>query len=87
MVTQVFTPQFVHEKPIIYLLWDGTEQKKPGFNINDTSYHAAGLCVDPHICHLWQRQTDTIIDFRVTDTDSKSYISHPLDNVLEIHEK
>eukprot|EP00957_Ditylum_brightwellii_P025147 1903165-Ditylum_brightwellii.AAC.1 len=38
------------------------------------------------ICGLWQTQTDAIIDVRSTDTDTKSYISKPLESVLAAQE-
>eukprot|EP00957_Ditylum_brightwellii_P002398 183970-Ditylum_brightwellii.AAC.1 len=37
--------------------------------------------------HLWCHQTDTIIDIRNTDTDTKSYISKQLEKVLLVQEK
>ena len=46
-----------------------------------------GLYGDLLIRHLWQSNTDTIIDVRITDTDAKSYISRPLESVLEGQEK
>ena len=62
----------------------GTEQeKKPYVNINTTSYHAVVLHGDFQISHLWKRQTKTIIDVRVMNKYVKSYISYPLDNVME----
>eukprot|EP00957_Ditylum_brightwellii_P071720 5451840-Ditylum_brightwellii.AAC.1 len=39
------------------------------------------------IQHLWNRQTDTIIDICITHTDAKSYISRPLQSVLAAQEK
>ena len=42
---------------------------------------------DVLIHHLWQRQADTIIDVRVTDTDVKYYISSSLNSVMDIQEK
>eukprot|EP00957_Ditylum_brightwellii_P154257 11739320-Ditylum_brightwellii.AAC.1 len=31
------------------------------------------------ICHLWKHQLNTVIDARITDTDAKYYILHPLE--------
>eukprot|EP00957_Ditylum_brightwellii_P171683 13070013-Ditylum_brightwellii.AAC.1 len=42
---------------------------------------------DLMIRHLWKHQVDTVIDVRITNTDAKSYISHPLETVLAAQEK
>ena len=34
-----------------------------------------------HIRHIWQLQTDTIIDVKVMGKDKKYYIFHTLENV------
>eukprot|EP00957_Ditylum_brightwellii_P130855 9981946-Ditylum_brightwellii.AAC.1 len=39
------------------------------------------------IWHLWKCQINTIIDIHITNTDAKSYISHPLESVLARQEK
>eukprot|EP00957_Ditylum_brightwellii_P078853 5996152-Ditylum_brightwellii.AAC.1 len=39
------------------------------------------------IRHLWKRQTDCILDIRITDTDAKSCISRPVEAVLAAQEK
>eukprot|EP00957_Ditylum_brightwellii_P157562 11992749-Ditylum_brightwellii.AAC.1 len=39
------------------------------------------------IRHLWKHQVDTVIDVRITDTEAKSYILHPLEAVLAAQEK
>eukprot|EP00957_Ditylum_brightwellii_P107093 8171146-Ditylum_brightwellii.AAC.1 len=39
------------------------------------------------IHHLWKHQVDAVIDVRITDTDAKSYILHPLETVLAAQEK
>ena len=39
------------------------------------------------ICHLWQGQTDTIIDVRATNTDAKSHLNLYLGMFLEIKDK
>ena len=63
----------------------GTRQ--PEVTIKSTSEQATGLSGDLQIRHLWQHQTNIIIDIRVTDTDAKIYISLPLNNVRETQEK
>ena len=87
MATKYFTPSSVHDKPIKSSGWDKTGPKHADVTINDTSDHVVGLRRDLQIRHLWQHQTDTIIDVTVTDTYSKTYIYHPLDNVAEMQEK
>eukprot|EP00957_Ditylum_brightwellii_P167053 12717458-Ditylum_brightwellii.AAC.1 len=49
---------------------------------NDSSLYG-----DLLIQHLWKRQTNTIVDVCITDTDAKSYISKPLQSVLAAQEK
>eukprot|EP00957_Ditylum_brightwellii_P003847 292038-Ditylum_brightwellii.AAC.1 len=44
---------------------------------NDSSLYR-----DLLIWHLWKHQTDMIIDVHITDTETKSYISKPLQSVL-----
>eukprot|EP00957_Ditylum_brightwellii_P097022 7388363-Ditylum_brightwellii.AAC.1 len=39
------------------------------------------------IRHLWKRQVNTVIDVRITDTDAKSHILHPLETLLAVQEK
>eukprot|EP00957_Ditylum_brightwellii_P190446 14497334-Ditylum_brightwellii.AAC.1 len=39
------------------------------------------------IWHLWKRQTDCILNIRITNTDAKSYISRPMQSVLAAQEK
>ena len=46
-----------------------------------------GLRAYLRICHLWQRQTNNIIDVIGTDTDTKLYLTHSLETVLDIQEK
>jgi hypothetical protein len=46
-----------------------------------------GLYGDLMIWHLWKRQTDCILDIRITDTDAKSYISRSMESVLAAQEK
>ena len=55
--------------------------------VNPSLDHTEGLRGYLHIHHLWQCQTDTTIDVRVTETDAKSHLKHSLDTVLEIQEK
>ena len=86
MATQDSTSYSVRDKPIISSIWDGIGTKQPDITINAILDHAAGIRGDLQIRHLRQRQTGTIIDVRLTDMDAKSYISRPLDNVLEIKE-
>eukprot|EP00957_Ditylum_brightwellii_P118268 9020384-Ditylum_brightwellii.AAC.1 len=45
------------------------------------------LIGDVLMCHLSRYQTDTIIDVRITDTDTKLYIFKPLEQVLLFQEK
>eukprot|EP00957_Ditylum_brightwellii_P158134 12036538-Ditylum_brightwellii.AAC.1 len=47
----------------------------------------SSLYGDLLIRHLWKRQTNMIIDIHITDTDTKSYISKPLQPVLAMQEK
>ena len=54
--------------------------------ISLTSNQAEGLRVDLQIRHLWQHQTNTIIDVRVMGTYVKSYLYRPLEYILETQE-
>ena len=82
--TQAFTYYPVHEKPLIYSSNYGTEKK-------DSHYQHHKKAVRPrcdiHIRHLWQCQTDTIINVRVMNTYTEIYILHPLENIMEIQYK
>eukprot|EP00957_Ditylum_brightwellii_P034670 2628177-Ditylum_brightwellii.AAC.1 len=42
---------------------------------------------DLMIRHLWKRQVYTVISIRITDTDAKSHILHPLETLLAGKEK
>ena len=78
MSTEVITSYSVLNQPNISSRRDRTGPKLADVTINATSDHAAGLHGDLQIRHLWQSQTETIIDDIMTDTDDKTYISHPL---------
>ena len=82
MAAQAFTSSSVYIKKIISSSQYETGPKQPYVAMNAISDHTAGLRRDLQICHIWQHQTDTIIYIRVTDTDTKTYISCPLENVL-----
>ena len=43
--------------------------------VDSMSDHSEVLLGDLQIIHLWQRQTDTIIDVSVMDTCEKYYVS------------
>ena len=77
MATQYFTTYCVHGEPLIYLIWYGKVPKKLDVTINSTSEHAVGLRGDLQILHLWQGQTDTIIDVRVMYSYAKTYTPFP----------
>eukprot|EP00957_Ditylum_brightwellii_P204809 15340945-Ditylum_brightwellii.AAC.1 len=56
----------------------GKEEKKDKDNT---------LYGDALMQHLWYHQTDTTFDVKITDTDTKSYISKLLEKVLLAQEK
>ena len=84
MGLQDFLSYSVCDKPLVCSRRVRTGTKHSEVTINSTSEQAVGLYKYLHIQihHMRQHQTDTIIDFKVTDTDKKYYISHPLDNVM-----
>ena len=99
MRTQAFYSYSIRNKPIISTSRGGTGThshrhqadritgQMNNIIVNVTSNHVEGLQGDLHIHHMWQRQTENIIDVRVTDTYVKSCLSRPLDNVMETKEK
>ena len=50
--------------------------------INATTEHAEVLRGDIQIRQMWQRQIDTNIDVKVTDTYAKSYLNFSLEIVF-----
>ena len=87
MRTQAFSSYSNLDKPIISSIWYGSGPAAPSriqpdnIKSHPKLDHAAGLRGGIQIHHTRQRQTDTIIDVIVTETDTKSYIPHSIDNV------
>ena len=72
MATKHFTSYPIRNKPLISSSRYGTgTRQKNKVTINTKSKQAAVLRGNLHICHLWKRQTDTMMYFRVMDTDEK----------------
>eukprot|EP00957_Ditylum_brightwellii_P124774 9510951-Ditylum_brightwellii.AAC.1 len=63
------------DKDTVCIHWKHDKDKDPG------------LYGDLMIRHLWKRQTDCILDSRITNTDAKSYISCSMESVLAVQEK
>ena len=87
MAIKYFTSYSVRDKPIVSSCRDVTGPKHPYVTMNATPYQSLGIYVDLQIRHLWQLQAETIIDARVMGTYAKTYISLPINNVLEMQEK
>ena len=93
MGAQVFYSYSIYYEPIISSSWDVSVPSAPitsqwyNLTIQPALDNVAGLRGDIQIHRMWQRQTDTIIYFRVTDTDKKNYISSSLYSVMDIQEK
>ena len=47
----------------------------------------AGNCGNPSMRGLWERQTDCIMDVRITDPDNKTQLNRNLDTILNSHER
>ena len=87
MATKAFTYYSIRDELTISSSRGGTGPKNPYVTINAASDHVAGLFRDIQILHIWEHHTETIIDFIVMDTYSRSYISHTIENVMETQDK
>ena len=77
MAIHDFTTIYYHNKPILYSSRYITVTRQLDVAINATSEHAERLRGDIQIRHLWQHQTDTVIDVIAIYKDDKlTYLAH-----------
>jgi hypothetical protein len=63
------------------LVW-GQVSREPIVQDADDSTGSSALVADLSIRGVWQPQTSALLDIRVVDTDAKSYVARPVQNVL-----
>jgi hypothetical protein len=91
LAAKAFIPSAIRNEPLIHtscpaVKMPALDPAHPSVSLNLHKNRSADRG-DLSIRGLWQRQTDCIIDVRVTDTDSKSNLSKDPAKVLEAHEK
>jgi hypothetical protein len=90
LAAKAFIPSAIRNEPLNYTSCPAVKMPAldphPSVTLNMHKNRSADRG-DLSICGLWQRQTDCIIDVRVTDTDAKSNLSKDPAKVLEAHEK